>query len=99
MTPAGVLTESDVAKIARLARLRVTDDERAAITARLTGILGMVDRLQSAPVAGIEPMAHPLDAVQPLRPDVVTETNHRDDFQRIAPAVENGLYLVPRVIE
>lgn len=98
-TPVGTLTESDVAKIAHLARLRVTDGERAAITARLTGILGMVDRLQSAPVTGVEPMAHPLDAVQPLRPDIVTGTNHRDDYQQIAPAVENGLYLVPRVIE
>lgn len=93
------LTERDVEKIARLARLRVTDAERAEVTARLGSILGMVDRLQAAATAGVEPMAHPLDAVQPLREDRVTESNHRDDYQRIAPAVEHGLYLVPRVIE
>lgn len=93
------LTESDVEKIAHLARLSVTERERAEVTARLTSILGMVDRLQAAATAGVQPMAHPLDAVQPLRPDEVTETNHRDVYQRIAPAVEAGLYLVPRVIE
>ncbi|MFZ5722293.1 MAG: Asp-tRNA(Asn)/Glu-tRNA(Gln) amidotransferase subunit GatC [Pseudomonadota bacterium] len=93
------LTESDVEKIARLARLRIDAGERAAVTARLGSILGMVDRLQAAATAGVEPMAHPLDAVQPLRADRVTESNRRDDYQRIAPAVENGLYLVPRVIE
>ena len=93
------LTESDVEKIAHLARLRVTAAERAEVTARLGSILGMVDRLQAAATGGVAPMAHPLDAVQPLRADEVTETNHRDDYQRIAPAVENGLFLVPRVIE
>ena len=93
------LTERDVEKIARLARLRVTDAERTEVTARLGSILGMVDRLQAAATTGVEPMAHPLDAVQPLREDRVTESNHRDDYQRIAPAVEHGLYLVPRVIE
>jgi aspartyl-tRNA(Asn)/glutamyl-tRNA(Gln) amidotransferase subunit C len=93
------LTESDVEKIARLARLRVTAAERTEVTARLGSILGMVDRLQAAATDGVAPMAHPLDAVQPLRADEVTETNHRDDYQRIAPAVENGLFLVPRVIE
>lgn len=93
------LTESDVEKIARLARLSITAAERGEVTSRLGSILGMVDRLQAAATAGVAPMAHPLDAVQPLREDRVTETNHRDDYQRIAPATENGLYLVPRVIE
>ncbi len=93
------LTESDVEKIARLARLRISATERAEVTARLGSILGMVDRLQAAATAGIEPMAHPLDAVQPLRADRVTEPDRRDEYQRIAPAVESGLYLVPRVIE
>lgn len=93
------LTESDVEKIARLARLSITAAERGEVTSRLGSILGMVDRLQAAATAGVAPMAHPLDAVQPLRADRVTETNHRDDYQRIAPATENGLYLVPRVIE
>lgn len=93
------LTESDVEKIAHLARLSVSEGERAEVTRRLGSILSMVDQLQAAATAGVEPMAHPLDAVQPLRTDAVTETDHRDDFQRIAPAVESGLYLVPRVIE
>ena len=93
------LTESDVEKIARLARLSITAAERGEVTSRLGSILGMVDRLQAAATAGVAPMAHPLDAVQPLREDRVTETNHRDDYQRIAPATGNGLYLVPRVIE
>lgn len=93
------LTESDVEKIARLARLSINAAERGEVTARLGSILGMVDRLQAAATAGVAPMAHPLDAVQPLREDRVTETNHRDDYQRIAPATESGLYLVPRVIE
>ncbi len=93
------LTESDVEKIARLARLRVTAAERAEVTARLGSILGMVDRLQAVATDGVVPMAHPLDAIQPLRADRVTETNQRDAWQRNAPAVENGLFLVPRVIE
>lgn len=93
------LSESDVEKIARLARLDVTASERAEVTTRLGSILGMVDRLQAVDTTGVTPMAHPLDAVQPLRADRVTETNRRDDYQRVAPAVENGLFLVPRVIE
>lgn len=93
------LTESDVEKIAHLARLSVTERERAEVTARLTSILGMVDRLQAVDTAGVEPLAHPLDATQPLRADQVTETDRRDDYQRVAPAVENGLFLVPKVIE
>lgn len=93
------LTESDVQKIAHLARLSVTERERAEVTTRLTSILGMVDRLQAVDTAGVEPLAHPLDATQPLRADRVTETDRRDDYQRVAPAVENGLFLVPKVIE
>lgn len=93
------LTEDDVAKIAHLARLQVTDAERSALSARLSSILDLIAQLQAAPTDGIEPMAHPLDAVQRLRPDQVTETNQRDAYQAIAPAVEAGLYLVPKVIE
>ncbi|NPU92774.1 MAG: Asp-tRNA(Asn)/Glu-tRNA(Gln) amidotransferase subunit GatC [Gammaproteobacteria bacterium] len=89
----------DVAKIAHLARLQVTDAEIPAVTQRLSTILELIEQLQAAPTDGIEPMAHPTDAVQRLRPDVVTETDRRNDYQRIAPAVEDGLYLVPKVIE
>lgn len=93
------LKEDDVAKIAHLARLQVTDTEQSALCSRLTTILDLIEQLQAAPTDGIEPMAHPLDAVQRLRPDQVSETNQRDAYQAIAPAVEDGLYLVPKVIE
>lgn len=93
------LDKEDVIKIAHLARLQVADSEITATTERLSSILGLIEQLEAAPTDGIEPMAHPTDAVQRLRDDVVTETNHRDDYQKIAPATEDGLYLVPKVIE
>lgn len=90
---------NDVAKIAHLARLQVTDAEIPAVTQRLSTILELIEQLQAAPTDGIAPLAHPTDAVQRLRPDAITESNQRDAYQQIAPAVEDGLYLVPRVIE
>jgi len=91
--------QDEIEKIAELARIRIADEEIGQVTARITEILRMVDQLQAADTRGVEPMANPLDASQRLRPDEVTEGNCRDRFQAIAPAVENGLYLVPRVIE
>ncbi len=93
------LTATEVAKIAHLARLALTTEEEGQVTARLNAILGLVDHLQAADTAGIEPMAHPLDATQPLREDTVTETDHREQYQAIAPDTEAGCYLVPKVIE
>jgi aspartyl-tRNA(Asn)/glutamyl-tRNA(Gln) amidotransferase subunit C len=93
------LSPAEVAKIAHLARLQLTPEEEGPVTDRLNDILGLIDQLQAANTSGIEPMAHPLDATQPLREDVVTEQNHRDAYQAIAPATEAGLYLVPKVIE
>ena len=93
------LEEKDVAKIAHLARLQVTDADMTAVAQRLSTILDLIEQLQAAPTDGIEPMAHPMDAVQRLRPDIATETNQRTGYQAIAPAVEDGLYLVPKVIE
>lgn len=93
------IEQDDIQKIAALARIRIPDEQIGEVTRRLTAILGMVDQLQAADTAGVEPMAHPLDATQRLRPDAVTEENRREAFQAIAPAVEDGLYLVPRVIE
>ena len=93
------IEQSDIQSIAELARIRVRDDQLAEVTDRIRGILSMVDQLQAADTANVEPMANPLDAIARLRADEVTETNHRDAFQAIAPAVENGLYLVPKVIE
>ncbi len=93
------LERSDVEKIAHLARLGLNDAELPRTTDTLNSILGLIDAMQAVDTDGIEPLAHPLDATQRLRPDTVTEENHRDAYQAIAPAVENGLYLVPKVIE
>ncbi len=90
---------SDIAKLATLARIAVSEDEAGEVASRITEVLALVDQLQAADTEGVSPMAHPLDAVQRLRADQVTETNRREAFQAIAPATEDGLYLVPRVIE
>lgn len=93
------IEQDEIEKIAQLARIRIADDEIGEITQRITEILGMVDQLQAADTKGVTPMANPLDNVQRLRSDKITETNQREAFQAIAPAVENGLYLVPKVID
>jgi aspartyl-tRNA(Asn)/glutamyl-tRNA(Gln) amidotransferase subunit C len=93
------IRQDEIEKIAELARIRIADEDIGQVTLRITEILRMVDQLQAADTRGVEPMANPLDATQRLRPDEVTEGNRREEFQSIAPAVENGLYLVPRVIE
>ena len=93
------LEESHVRRAAHLARLAVSDDQASGFVDDLSRILDMVDQLQSLDTEGVAPLAHPLETTQRLRADEVTEANHRDDYQAIAPAVENGLYLVPRVIE
>jgi aspartyl-tRNA(Asn)/glutamyl-tRNA(Gln) amidotransferase subunit C len=93
------LERSDVEKIAHLARLGLAEAEIPRTTETLNNILGLIDQMQAVDTDGIEPLAHPLEATQRLRADVVTETNRRDAYQAIAPAVENGLYLVPKVIE
>lgn len=93
------LERSDVEKIAHLARLGLNDADIPQTTATLNNILGLIDAMQAVDTNGIEPLAHPLEAIQRLRADVVTESNHREAYQAIAPAVENGLYLVPKVIE
>lgn len=90
---------SEVKKVARLARLTVDDGAIAATTATIGNILAMVDRMQSVNTAGVPPLAHPLDAIQRLRQDEVSEADQREQLQSCAPAVEEGLFLVPRVIE
>jgi aspartyl-tRNA(Asn)/glutamyl-tRNA(Gln) amidotransferase subunit C len=82
-----------------LARLKLTDDEYGESVEKLSKIVDFVDQLSQADTAGVVPMAHPLDAVQRLRPDVVTESDERDRYQQNAPSVSDGLYLVPKVIE
>jgi aspartyl-tRNA(Asn)/glutamyl-tRNA(Gln) amidotransferase subunit C len=93
------IEQDEIEKIAALARIRIADEQIGEVTRRMAAILDMVDQLQAADTADIRPMANPLDATQRLRADEVTESNRREEFQAIAPAVEDGLYLVPRVIE
>ena len=93
------IEQDEIEKIADLARIRIDDEHIGEVTQRITEILGMVDQLQAADTEGVTPMANPLDATQRLRKDEVTEADRRDDFQAIAPAVEDGLYLVPKVID
>lgn len=93
------LEQADVEKIAKLAALRLVDDDLVETTEKLNKILHLINRMQSVDTEGVEPLAHPLEATQRLRPDMVTEENQRDDYQKIAPAVSDGLYLVPQVIE
>jgi aspartyl-tRNA(Asn)/glutamyl-tRNA(Gln) amidotransferase subunit C len=93
------LAASDVEKIAHLARLGIDPEDAPEYSRNLSEILAFVEQLNAVDTTGIEPLAHPLDAAQRLRPDSVTETNEREQFQRIAPQIEAGLYLVPQVIE
>ena len=93
------LDKEQVQHIALLARLRVADEEIADTVDKLSRIVDFVDQLSQADTTDVVPMAHPLDAAQRLRPDAVTEPDHRDHFQENAPAVSDGLYLVPKVIE
>ncbi len=97
------LTSSDIARIANLARLELQDTESERMLTQLNGFFGIVAAMEAVDTSGIEPLAHPVATIQDislrLRDDVVSETNQRDANQRSAPAVERGLFLVPKVIE
>jgi len=93
------LEKKDVEQIAHLARLGINEEDVPEYVTNLTNILALVEQMNSVDTENVTPMAHPTDAVQRLREDVVTETNQREHFQKIAPQVEDGLYLVPQVIE
>ncbi len=93
------LNAQTVSAIANLARLSLNDTQSAEYAQSLNKILGMMDTLKAIDTEGVEPLKSPFDHPQPLRQDVVTETNHREKYQAVAPATEAGLYLVPRVIE
>lgn len=93
------LDAEQVARIAFLARLQIKEEAIPDYARNLSAILDFVEQMNAVDTSGIEPMAHPQDVPQRLREDVVTETNQRELFQSIAPATENGLYLVPKVIE
>ncbi len=89
----------DVEKLAHLAQLGLDDAQLDSSTTALNTILDMINAMQAVDTDTITPLANPLEASQRLRPDTVTESSHRDDYQALAPAVENGLYLVPKVID
>ena len=94
-----MLSLDQIARIAELARLELSAADSAAMQQQLNGILAMVDRMQAVDTKGVEPMSHPQQAMQRLREDAVAEHDARERFQAIAPEVEDGLYLVPKVIE
>ncbi|MBV60484.1 Asp-tRNA(Asn)/Glu-tRNA(Gln) amidotransferase subunit GatC [Abyssibacter profundi] len=93
------LTEDQLRTVAHLARLELDEADVERYSSNLNDILAMVDQLNQADTTDVSPMAHPLDMVQRLRPDAVSETDQRERFQALAPATERGLYRVPRVIE
>lgn len=93
------LALDDVKRIAHLARIEVSDQEAAEYLKQLSGIFALVEEMQAVDTAGVEPMAHAQEVTQRLRQDAVTETDLRAQFQAVAPQTEDGLYLVPKVIE
>lgn len=93
------LDKSDVEKIAHLARLAIDEKDIPHYARDLNNILTLVEQMNAVDATDILPMAHPLDAHQRLRPDAVTEIDQRELFQSIAPKTEDGVYLVPKVIE
>ena len=94
-----MLSRDEVLRIARLARIEVGERDVEALRAELNGILGLIDQMRAVDTAGIEPMSHPQAETQRLREDRVSEPDQRDRFQAVAPSVEDGLYLVPKVID
>ena len=98
------LTLQDVTRIANLARLELNPDQTEQTLGQLNGIFAMVEQMSAVDTSGVEPLSHPIAALQSdlglrLRDDVVTESDHREDYQQCAPATADGLYLVPRVVE
>lgn len=93
------LSNEQVGRIARLARLAISESEIEATRTKLDGIFGLIEQMQAVDTAGVEPMSHPQELATRLRDDVVTEADRRAAFQGIAPQTEAGLYLVPKVIE
>lgn len=93
------LSLDDVRRIAHLARIEIDAQAALEVHAKLESIFAMIDELQAVDTTGIEPMSHAQDVSLALREDRVTEPDRHAEYQRVAPAVEDGLYLVPRVVE
>ena len=94
-----MLSLEEIHRLARLARLELSAAEAADMRAQVNGILAMVDEMRAVDTTGVAPMSHPQEVTQRLREDRVTETDERELFLSLAPEVEDGLYLVPKVIE
>lgn len=98
------LTLSDVETLSKLAQIKLNAEQKAKTLDQLNGIFALVEQMRAVDTTGVEPLNHPIDAFQQgmalrLRDDVVTEANRRDDYQKVAPATQDGLYLVPQVME
>jgi aspartyl-tRNA(Asn)/glutamyl-tRNA(Gln) amidotransferase subunit C len=93
------LSSEDTQRIAHLARIEITPAEAVDVRAKLDSIFDLIGRMRAVDTTGIVPMSHAQDVTLPLREDVVTETDRRELYQSVATAVQDGLYLVPRVIE
>lgn len=93
------LTHDDVTRVADLARIALDENETRAALHQLTGIFRLIEQMQAVDIGGVEPMSHAQDVVLRLREDAVTEADQHALFQSVAPQVEAGLYLVPKVIE
>jgi len=93
------LDTDDIKAIAKLARLKIDEADVPLYATNLSNILDLVEQMNSVDTEGVVPMSHPLEVVQRLREDVVTENNQREEFLSVAPATQDGLYLVPKVIE
>jgi aspartyl-tRNA(Asn)/glutamyl-tRNA(Gln) amidotransferase subunit C len=91
--------QAEVEKIAELARIRIAESDMPEVTSRIAAILELVDQMQAVDTSTVEPMANPLDASQRLREDRVLEEDRHEAFQAVAPLVEDGLYLVPKVLD
>ena len=93
------IERQEIEKLATLARIAIDDGTINEVSARLSSVLALVDQLQAADTTGVTAMSHPMQAIQRLREDEVTELNQREALQTVAPDTENGLFLVPKVIE
>lgn len=93
------LTENDVARIAHLARIEISAEDRRAMLAQLNDIFAMIEKMQQIDTSGVAPMAHPLGGRQRLREDRVSEGDAREDNMSNSPETQDGLFLVPKVIE
>jgi aspartyl-tRNA(Asn)/glutamyl-tRNA(Gln) amidotransferase subunit C len=94
-----MLSHEEVLRIARLARIEVDERDAERLRAELNGILALIDQMRAVDTTGVEPMSHPQALAQRLREDRVAEADQRERFQSVAPQVEDGLYLVPKVID